>query len=80
LFQLLASDDAVNEDHSVCIEHLVEDSKVTNPKPQELIVRALNRLHELAVWARICAQTVDGSLNALTVGLGRALKGTSCGS
>jgi hypothetical protein len=67
----------MDQDNSVCIEYLIEDSKVSNPKSQELIMRALNRLYQLARRARICAQTVDSSLNALTVGLGGALEGSS---
>ncbi len=70
----------MDEDHSIRIEHLVEDSKVTDPKSQKFVIRTLNRLHKLAGWAGIRGETVNRSLDALSVRLGRALKGSSCGS
>jgi hypothetical protein len=40
----------------------------------------LNRFYPVARRATICAQTVDSSLDALAIELGRALKGLSGGS
>jgi hypothetical protein len=44
-FEFFARDDSMDQDHSVRIEDLIEDSKISNPKSQEIIVRALNRIY-----------------------------------
>jgi hypothetical protein len=70
----------MDQNHSVGVEYLVEDSKVTDAKPKKLVVRTLNRLYKLARRAGICAQTINRSLDPLAVGLRCALEGSSCGS
>ena len=70
----------MDQDNLVRIEHLIEDPKITNPKPQELIMRTLNRLYELAWLAGIGAKTINRSLEAFPVRLGSAFKRSNCGS
>ena len=59
----------MDQDHLVGVKYLVEDSKVTHPKPKELVAWTTNRLYELARGARICAKTIDRSLQALALRL-----------
>jgi hypothetical protein len=53
LFQLFASDDAMNENDALDIEHLMEDSKVTNPQPQKFIVRTLESFDQLRSYSNV---------------------------
>ena len=70
----------MDQDNLVRIDYLMEDPKIADPKPQELIMRTLNRLYEFAWRAGIGVKTINRSLESLAVGLGSAFKRSDCGS